>query len=322
MTNTANDTNAATKNAPTSIMRRRVKRVLIALACTTTAVTVACAGIFAMWLSGMHVPIASGATYLRVEKIAPLSSADRVVGGPTAPFFILLVGNDSRPGVGGARGDALHVLGVNPAKHEASMIDIPRDTCWNGDKINVGNTQGPRQQANDVGGLIGIQISYVVDVDFAGFTGLVDGVGGVDVDVPTQMHDSYSGAYFSPGTQHMSGTQALAFSRDRHDFPTSDIIRTHNQGILILDAMRQLRAKMQNAPGEFKLLALLGRHAQLDGIGIKDLYRLGRIAFSLNPDQIQNITMPYTGGQCLGLGAGAAGLFADFRDDAIVEGVH
>jgi len=120
----------------------------------------------------------------------------------------------------------------------------------------------------------------------------------------------------------MNGTQALSFSRDRHDFPTSDIVRTNNQGLLILDAMRQLRAKMQNAPSEFKLLALLGRHAQLDGIGIKDLYRLGRIAFSLNPDQIQNITIPYTGGACLGLGASAQGLFADFRDDGIVESPH
>jgi hypothetical protein len=32
--------------------------------------------------------------------------------------------------------------------------------------------------------------------------------------------------------------------------------------------------------------------------------------------------MPYTGGGCLGLGASAAGLFADFRDDGIVESPH
>ena len=303
-------------------LHRRTKRVLLALAGGTTALVLGCVGIFGAWLAGVHVPIASGATYLRVEKLAPISTIDRVGGAPTKPFFILLVGNDSRPGVGGARGDALHLLGVNPAKHQATMLDIPRDTCWNGDKINAGNTRGPRAQADDVGGLVGVQISYVVDVDFAGFTGLVDGVGGVDVNVPTQMHDSYSGAYFSPGLQHLTSSQALAFSRDRHDFPTSDIVRTHNQGILILAAMRQLRAKMQNAPGEFKLLALLGRHAQLDGIGIKDLYKLGRLAFSLNPDQIQNITMPYTGGGCLGLGAGAQGLFADLRDDGIVESPH
>src|SRR5689334_23023786 len=211
-------------------------------------------GLFAAWMAGIHVPVASGATYLRVAKVQPLATANRASGTPTGHFFILLVGNDSRPGVGGARGDALHVLGVNPRLHKASMIDIPRDTCYNGDKINVGNTQGPRQQANDVSGLLGgVPISYVVDVDFAGFTGLVDGIGGVDVNVPTQMHDTYSGAYFSPGLQHMNGGQALSFSRDRHDFPSSDIIRTHNQGLLILDAMRQLRAKMQNAPGEFRL---------------------------------------------------------------------
>lgn len=301
---------------------RRARRVLLAFAGATTALLLGIVGIFGAWLAGMHIPLASGATYLRVEKIAPLVAADRVSGAPTAPFFILLVGNDSRPGVGGARGDALHVLGVNPAKHQATMLDIPRDTCWNGDKINVGNTKGPRQQANDVGGLVGVQISYVVDVDFAGFTSLVDGIGGVSVNVPTQMHDTFSGASFSPGKQHMNGSQALSFSRDRHDFPTSDIVRTHNQGILILNAMSQLRAQMQNAPGEFKLLALLGRHAQLDGIGMKDLYNLGRVAFSLNPDQIQNITIPYVGGSCLKLGAGGPGLFADFRDDGIVESPH
>jgi len=305
-----------------SRVRRRIKRVLLALVVGTTAFALGCVGVFAAWLAGVHVPIASGATYLRIEKIAPLAAADRTGGGPTSPFFILLVGNDSRPGVGGARGDALHVLGVNPAKHQATLLDIPRDTCWNGDKINAGNTHGPRAQANDVAGLVGVPISYVIDVDFAGFLGLVDGVGGVDVHVPTRMNDGYSGAVFNPGFQHLTGTQALAFSRDRHDFPTSDITRTHNQGILILDAMRQLRAKMQSATGEFKLLALLGRHAQLDGIGLKDLYRLGRLAFSLNPDQIQNITMPYTGGGCLGLGASAQGLFADFRDDGVVESPH
>jgi len=299
---------------------KRLRRPLIIIGSVVTSFALAIGGLFAAWLAGMHVPIASGATYLRIEKIAPLSSADRVSGGPTQPFFILLVGNDSRPGVGGARGDALHVLGVNPARHQATMLDIPRDTCWNGDKINAGNTHGPRQQANDVGGLLGVNISYVVDVDFAGFTSLVDGVGGVNLNVPTQMHDGYSGAYFNPGMQHMNGQNALAFSRDRHDFPSSDLVRTSNQGILILAAMRQLRQEMQSAGGEFKLLALLGRHAQLDGIGINDLYHLGRLAFSLNPDQIKNIRIPVVNGQCLNLGAGAAGLFADFRDDGVVEG--
>ncbi len=304
-------------------VKKYVRRILVAFVALLTATALAIGGLFAAWLSGAHIPLATGATYLRVEKLAPISSADRVGGGPSAPFFVLLVGNDSRPGVGGSRGDALHLLGVNPTLHKATMIDIPRDTCWNGNKINVGNTQGPRQQAIDVGGLTGVNVNYVVDVDFAGFSGLVDGVGGLDVNVPVTMHDSYSGAYFSPGLQHMDAQQALAFSRDRHDFPQSDIVRTHNQGILILDAMTQLRKEMQNAGGEFKLLALLGQHAQLDGIGIKDLYRLGRTAFSLDPSQIKSINVPYSASvgpnSCLQVAASAGPLFADLRDDGVVE---
>lgn len=297
----------------------RVRRALLVCSALVCAAVLACTGLFAAWLAGIRVPIASGAPYLRVQKVSPLAGANRIGDAPGAPFFILLVGNDSRPGVGGARGDALHVLGVNPKLKQASMLDIPRDTCWGGDKINVGNTQGPRSQANAVGGLVGVPVAYVVDVDFAGFTSLVDGVGGVDVNVKTEMHDSFSGAFFSPGVHHMSGDEALRFSRDRHDYPNSDITRTNNQGSLILDAMRMLGKKMQSASGEFQLLALLGRHAQLDGIGLKDLYRLGRLAFSLNPDQIKNITIPVTNGSCLGLSGAAGPLFADFRDDGVVQ---
>jgi len=300
-------------------VKRRIRKILIGVGALFTAFVLGVTGLFAMWLAGVHVPVASGATYLRVEKIAPLAGANRASGVPNAPFFILLVGNDERPGVGGARGDALHVFGVNPATKQASMLNIPRDTCWSGDKINAGNTHGPRAQANDVGGLVGVPIAYVVDVNFAGFTGLVDGVGGVDVNVPMKMNDVYTGAVFNPGWTHMNGDQALKFSRDRHDFPTSDLVRTSNQGVLILDAMRQLIKQSQSAAGEFKLLALLGRHAALDGIGISDLYKLGRVAFSLNPDRVKSVTIPVTNGQCLGLGAGASSLFADFRDDGVLE---
>ena len=301
-------------------MRRALRRIAIAGCALGIAGVIAGVAVFSAWLGGARIPALTGATYLRVEKVPSARSADRLVDGPTRPFFLLLVGNDSRPGVGGARGDALHVLGVDPARREASMIDVPRDMCWQGDKINVGNTHSPRAQADAVGGLLGVHISYVVDVDFAGFIGLVDGVGGVDVNVPVAMHDPYSGAYFTPGVHHMNGLDALAFSRDRHDFPQSDIVRTSNQGLLILDAMRGLGRKMHSASGEFELLALLGRHAQLDGIGINDLYRLGRIAFALKPDRIKNIVVPYSGGgNCLTPSAIAAGLFADFRDDAVIE---
>jgi LCP family protein required for cell wall assembly len=297
----------------------RVRRVLIAAGTFVVVIALGIGALGAAWVGGYKVPIASGATYLRVTKIATDGDADRS-GGPDAPFFVLLVGNDSRPGVGGSRGDALHLVGINPKLHKGTILDIPRDTCWNGDKINAANAQGGGPaQAAAVGGLIGVPISYVVDVDFAGFQGLVDGVGGVNMNIPTVMHDSYSGAYFQPGVQHLNSTAALAFSRDRHDFPQSDIIRTNNQGLLIMAAVAQLQTQAQTAAGQFHLITLLYQHAQLTGLGVNDLYHLGRVMFRIPASGIRNETIPIAGGNCLSLSSAAPGMFADFRDDAVLE---
>ncbi len=299
------------------------RRTVIATGALVVALALGVTALSAAWLAGYRLPLASGTTYLRVEKLTPVAHADRP-GGPNAPFFVLLVGNDSRPGVGGARGDALHLVGINPKLHKATMLDIPRDTCWAGDKINAANAEGgPAKQAAAVGGLVGVPVGYAVDVDFAGFTSLVDGVGGLNMNVPTAMHDTYSGAYFAAGAQHMNGGAALAFSRDRHDFPQSDIIRTGNQGLLILAAVKQLQHQMNSPSGQFRLITLLYsqlyQHAQLDNLGIADLYHLGRILEQVPVSQIRSVTIPTIGGQCLTLDGSAAGLFADFRDDAVLE---
>jgi LCP family protein required for cell wall assembly len=302
---------------------RFLRRTVIATCALVVALALGVTALSAAWLAGYRLPLASGATYLRVEKLTPVAQANRA-GGPNAPFFVLLVGNDSRPGVGGARGDALHLVGINPKLHKATMLDIPRDTCWDGDKINAANAEGgPAKQAAAVGGLVGVPVGYAIDVDFAGFTSLVDGVGGLNMNVPTAMHDTYSGAYFAAGPQHMNGGAALAFSRDRHDFPQSDIIRTANQGLLILAAVKQLQHQMSSPSGQFRLITLLYsqlyQHAQLDNLGIADLYHLGRILEQVPVSQIRSVTIPTIGGQCLTLDSSAAGLFADFRDDAVLE---
>src|SRR5262249_29654811 len=88
-----------------------------------------------------------GSTYLQISK---LGGADRISRTPQGVFFIALIGSDLRPGVGGARGDALHLIGVDPATHTATMLNGPRDPCFNGDKINTPATRGrPRRRAAD-----------------------------------------------------------------------------------------------------------------------------------------------------------------------------
>ncbi len=279
--------------------------------------------VFAAWLHGMRIPFASGTTWFTVQKVGSAHYNEE----PTQPVFFLVVGNDSRGGPGNALGDALHLIGLNPALHKGTMLDIPRDTAADipnhgVDKINAAFSRGGvRLQAQTVAKMVGVDIPYAMTTDFGGFISMVDGVGGIDVNVPFAMHDTFSGAYFQPGPVHMNGTQALAFCRDRHDFGIGDLQRSENQGTFILDALAKLRAQNTDATGTFNLLATLGRHAVIDGIGLKDLYRFGRLALDFDPSQVRNVRIPVTSGSGtrLNLDAGARSLFQDFADDAVLE---
>jgi LCP family protein required for cell wall assembly len=75
-----------------------------------------------------------------------------------------------------------------------------------------------------IGDYLGVNIDYWVGVDFTAFKKVVDAVGGVDVNVPTVLDDyqyptdsfGYQHIHFDPGMQHMDGTRALIYVRERH----------------------------------------------------------------------------------------------------------
>lgn len=277
----------------------------------------------ALWLAGVQVPGASAARWFTLTKTA---NAD-YTPGPDKPVFLLAIGNDGRTGQTVTRGDAIHLIGVNPALHQATIIDIPRDTGMeipgHGlDKVNASHTiGGPRLEADTISAATGVPIPYVIDTDFDGFIGMVDDLGGLTVNVPYRMQDSFSGADFQPGVQKLNGHQALSYARNRHQFPNSDLTRTQNQGYLIIQALAQFRAENAGPVRTLELLADLGRHAQLDGIGLKDLYGLSRLGLSVDPANVKNVLVPVASGSGsrLVLGPGAASLFQDFADDAVLQ---
>lgn len=304
--------------------RTILRRVVITAVTIPLVFALAFATLVFLWLSGVKIPFASGATWMKVEKVGRATYA----GDQTAPVFILVVGNDARADIGGARGDAIHVIGINPTTKQASMIDIPRDTevaipGHGRNKVNAAFAYGGiGLQAKAISDLIGIDLSYAITTNFDGFTHLVDELGGIDVDVKDKHTDkNYSGAMFDPGVQHMDGGQALAFSRDRHSFPTSDLKRTENQGTLILSALATLQARNPGITDVFGYLTTLMRHTEIQGMDVPELYSLGQLALSLDPAQIRNVVLPVGSGHGsnLAVGASAAGLFADFRDDAILQ---
>ena len=268
---------------------------------------------------------------IRGEAAVEVTKVDQGTFKPTPgePVFILVMGHDVAASDGRSRGDALHVIGMNAEAGRATILNIPRDT-WTDipgrgiDKINAAHYYGgPLLQARAVSALVGIDISIVLSTGFEGFADMVDDLGGVDVDVPFAMNDPKSGAVFPKGTVRMDGGAALAFARNR-SIPGGDFTRTQDQGILILAALSKLRDSAPTASNALSWMSVLAKHTRLDGIGLGDLYRLGRVALSIDPENVRNITMPGTTGSAarqsvVFVGGGAAGLFADFRDDAILQ---
>ena len=74
---------------------------------------------------------------------------------------------------------------------------------------------------------VGVPIDHVALIDFDGIEGLVDTLGGVDVQVPLSF--SAGGHQFTEGVQTMNGEQALTFVRQRKQFADGDFQRNRNQ---------------------------------------------------------------------------------------------
>jgi LCP family protein required for cell wall assembly len=247
------------------------------------------------------------------------------------PIFILALGSDARPGqsVPGGRSDSIHIIGINPSKHRASILGFPRDS-WvsipghGTDKINAAMSDGgPLLTVRTLESLTGIHIDYYLLTSFWGITNMVNGIGGVTVGVPYPMHDPYSGADFSAGVHHFTGKQALAFSRNRHDTPAGDLSRSFNQGSLLVDGLRQLHRDFDKDPGVLLTWIATGvRNVQTD-LSISRLVQLAFTALSIGPGHVTNRIVPAGTGNIGGasvvfISPSAHQLYADMRRDGLI----
>jgi LCP family protein required for cell wall assembly len=107
----------------------------------------------------------------------------------------------------------------------------------------LGNEAGRAAAVATVEKLTGVHIDHFAEVNLAGFYELARVFGGVEVCLKHAVHDSYSGANFRAGRQHLNAAQALAFVRQRHGLPNGDLDRTHRQQAFIDSVMHQLRTE-------------------------------------------------------------------------------
>src|SRR3954452_349908 len=295
-----------------------MRRLLTAL---VIAVTVALVGGVAVSRSYFQ----AGAQVFRISKTA----SGPKEWTPAQPLFILLLGSDLRPGAGCGCSDAIHVVGVPAGGGQATMLDIPRDTRvpipgHGTDKINAALAfGGPQLAAQTITQFTGVPISYVFLTDFDGLPAMIDEIGGVDVNVPDPVHDSQTQLDLDPGPVHMDGWTAILFARSRH-IDGGDLKRSEHQGVLILAVLGKLRGMGASPADTMKYLAILSRHTDLNGISTNELYRIARVAMSIDPTNVRNIVLPSHGATISGTSYviaddSAAGFLADFADDAVLQ---
>lgn len=135
------------------------------------------------------------------------------------------VGNAEDNGDNAAqRSDTILVVHYDPSDKSLGVLSIPRDTKikFNGrnEKINSALPEGgAKSLVNVVQDMLGIQINYYMQVDYAAFRSIIDALGGIDVNIQNKMDYDDTAQnlhiHFTPGMQHLNGEKAEEFFRWR-----------------------------------------------------------------------------------------------------------
>ncbi|MGW6013923.1 LCP family protein [Streptomyces sp. NPDC055210] len=180
---------------------------------------------------------------------------DRAPAGKGTNY--LIVGSDSRAGLSeqarkdlrtgsaeGRRTDSMILL--HTGANGTTMLSLPRDS-WvtvppyvrpetgrsyraEPNKLNAAfSLGGPDLLVRAVESNTGLHVDHYAEIGFAGFVGVVDAVGGVDMCLDRDVKDPNSGADLRKGCQTLDGSEALAFVRQRKQEAQGDLGRTRNQ---------------------------------------------------------------------------------------------
>ncbi len=171
----------------------------------------------------------------RVEIAEFLSDTTEMADGVVAENY-LLVGVDSADGldaddpvrssrssIGGLRSDTMMILRVDPASSRAALLSIPRDLLVpiagtsGTSKINSAiQSGGPERLIETIQAYFGIPVNHYVQVDFQGFSTVVDALDGVPLYFPHPVRDRKSGLDIpEAGCVTLDARNALGFVRSR-----------------------------------------------------------------------------------------------------------
>ncbi|GAA1811888.1 LCP family protein [Nesterenkonia flava] len=236
---------AGKKKAPPERRRRRRRIALFSLAAITVLViaAVAVAGTYLHQLSSTFNENRNVIDELDLQD-------DTAYRTPEGTINILLLGTDSRGdveseyrsriGEEGERSDTMMFVHIPADRSEVYVMSIMRD-LWvevpgeGMGRVNSALSAGGYELAVDmVEELLYTHIDHVAVIDFEGFAGLTEALGGVYVDNPRSFSAGQRNPDFYPeGTIRLEGSNALRFVRERKSFPMGDYVRVQNQQLVV-----------------------------------------------------------------------------------------
>uniref|UniRef100_A0AAU2JV28 LCP family protein n=1 Tax=Streptomyces sp. NBC_00049 TaxID=2903617 RepID=A0AAU2JV28_9ACTN len=297
--------------------RSRKKRVFVSISLALLVLLLIAGG--AGWWAYSHLNSNIDSVDLD-QAIGADNRPEKVVAGAQN---ILVLGSDSRAGangdldhgnVSGARSDTAMLLHIPEGRKKATAVSIPRDTlvsrpdCKDGDGKTVKaanrvmfnsvySIAGPACVVKTVEQISGIRVDHFVEVDFAGFKGLVDALGGVTVTLDKPINGGKGGLKLDAGTHRLNGTDSLKFVRTRYGYGDgSDLGRIGLQQQFMMAMLSEI--KQQDAfgnPARLYKLADAGTKSLTTDSELGSLKGLSDFAGSMkgvDPNTMETIMLP------------------------------
>jgi LCP family protein required for cell wall assembly len=203
----------------------------------------AIAAVLAVGLVGLGVAYANLSGNIDTIDLIDSVGTDRPTAVVEGPLNILVMGSDTREGIGtteygtdtiegGAHSDTNLLVHLSADRSRAMVVSIPRDSMvpapedcndlsstvengavrqWN---LNF-NQGGAPCVIRTLEGNTDIRIDHFIVIDFAGFTRMVDALGGIEVCLPEDVSDRDAQFELAAGRHVLDGKQALGYVRVR-----------------------------------------------------------------------------------------------------------
>ena len=241
----------------------------------------------------------------------------------------LLVGSDTREGLtkqqmrelrvgstataAGGRSDTMLIIHLSKARDRAYIISLPRDSLVvipehvssSDKKTIIPARKGKLNSAFSYGGApllietielaTSIKIDHYVEVSFAGFAGIVDALGGIEVCTKVDIDDPKSHLVLSAGVHTLDGIEALKYVRTRDFDGRGDIGRMQRQQ-QFMSAVLNKATSSGTLLNPFKVKNFINASlasVKLDsGLAPDDLLTLAKQMKNLSSGNVRTLTVP------------------------------